>query len=224
MKVTPDTRQAVKASLKGTVECAKVLMGTLLVFTVPHPCGNHDCTASELAARDDAITRAAMVLNFLAVAAWMVVYGVESSRERWCVRYLDIDEDKPLRNLDTEIEAFPRLKAQMKQRNTHYHDAVAACAAIQVVNIACSCAELAMHGKGAGSAVPLVNGVLLLSTKLSTARTASVRSLQEERALSAYLTAPRTYNTIDSDYVKPPAALQKLKAARRAYPGAEAEV
>ena len=41
-------------------------------------------------------------------------------RENWCIKYLDIDDDKSSNNLDEEIEKYPKYKHEMHQLNRKY--------------------------------------------------------------------------------------------------------
>jgi len=125
---------------------------------------------------------------------------MEVKRENWCINYLDIDYSKASDNLDIEIEEYPVFKRRMRQLNKNYDTLVKACSVTQLFNIAISVADVGRSWAGSASFTPMLSYILLIASKLYTTYTVSTASLKSERAYSAYLTEPKTYNTIDKDH------------------------
>jgi hypothetical protein len=148
---------------------------------------------------NDTLHIAALSTNAATFALFLALYYTELKRENWCIRNLDMDDEKPADNLDDEIEAYPDLKVQMKNLNARYAGLQKVCSAIAIGNIGVSMADIGSHWAGAATVTPLLSYTLLVAMKLANVQNISSSSLKDERAYSAFMTGPRTYNTIDDD-------------------------
>ena len=110
MKVNIDTMQRIKGGGIFMLEFYKILMGTFLTIFVPRDCGSRVCTLTDNYKDDEIFHRCVFILNCVSFFTVMVLYYSEIKRENWCITYLDIDENKSLENLDTEIERYPEIK------------------------------------------------------------------------------------------------------------------
>ena len=128
------------------------------------------------------------------------LYSIELKRENWCIKYLDIDPNKPNNNLDTEIEEYPEYKKNMLQINKKYKNNSLICIVLQGVNITLSVVYIAHHWAGTIALAPLISYIILVISKLYNTFFISNASIKEERAYSAYLTISKTYNTIDEEH------------------------
>jgi hypothetical protein len=200
MKLTVDTQQRILTAFLFLVEMYKLLMGSCLTLFVPQTCNNATCSLTEIIYLDSTLHRVAMGFNAYSLLMFMVFYGMELRRESWCIKYLDMDDSKTAVHLDSEIEAYPIIKQQMNVMNRQYRTIVVVCIVSQVVNVAISVADIAQAWAGISSLTPLASYVLLIFIKLGMSLQIAQASLQKERALSAFMKAPRTYNTIDEDH------------------------
>lgn len=200
MKLSVDNQQRLTAAAIMLLEFYKVTMGTFLIIFVPQQCGNDVCSISDNLYNYAPLNRAALVCNFAAFATVLGFYAVEIKRENWCIKYLDIDPNKPNNHLDDEIENYPVLKSDMALLNRQYLCALYAASALMATNFGVSGAAIAMNNAGSNTLTSLLSFVLLVSMKLYAAHTVGTRSVNEERAFSGYLTIARTYNTIDDDH------------------------
>lgn len=200
MKLTVDTKQRMSIAFYFLLEFYKVLMGTFLVSFIPQQCGNEVCSIHENMLRTDTeyiIGNAYNILCFLVVSS---LYIVELQRENWCISYLDIDEHKSNHNLDTEIEMYPSFKVKMKTLNKRYLQLLYACIFFILSNFAISIYAIHDHYILSASTTNVLGYFVLLSNKLYKAYYIGKKSVQKERAFSAYLTTSKTYNTIDADH------------------------
>ena len=203
-----DTKQRVKGCLTFVLEFYKICMGSFLTVFVPHQCyemtpqGERGtiCTVSHNVYHGDDYHRSIIWLNLISFLMFVGMYYTEIKRENWCINYLDIDYTKASDNLDEEIEEYPVFKHRMHTLNKNYDCLVKACMGTQLVNIACSVADIGRSWAGSASFTPMLSYILLISSKLYTTYMVSTASLQTERAYSAYLKEPKTYNTIDKDH------------------------
>lgn len=200
MKLSVDNQQRLTAAAIMLLEFYKVTMGTFLVIFVPQQCGDDVCTLSDNLYNDMPLNRAALACNFAAFATILGFYGVEIKRENWCIKYLDIDPNKSNNHLDDEIENYPVLKSEMASLNNQYLCALYAAATILVANFGVSGTTIALNYAGSNTLTSLLSFVLLVSMKLYAAHSVGMRSVEEERAFSGYLTIARTYNTIDNEH------------------------
>lgn len=200
MKLTVDTKQRCLTGVLFLVEIYKILMGTCLTLFVPRMCGTDTCSLVQSLQQEAILHRVAQVMNAVSLVIFFVYYGIELQRENWCIKYLDIEDAKSAIHLDHEIEAYPAIKQRMHVLNARYKRIAIICIVSQLINIGVSTADIATAWVGFSSLTPLASYVLLISMKLFVSYGIAITSLSEERALSAFMRVPKTYNTIDADH------------------------
>jgi hypothetical protein len=212
MRLTTDTRFRLKALALFGLEFYKVLMGTLLTIFVPYACSEADphtpCTIganlNQIVSDSNLGRRLAAGMNVATMVCVLVLYGFELYRENWIIEHLDIDPTKPNTNLDEEIEGYPEFKTRMHTLNHDYYKVSSATFWLVIINFAAS--SLYIFGYAifdSSSVLSLASFFILVMFKLSTTRTNALASVNQERALSAYMTVHKTFNVIDPDYRKP---------------------
>ena len=197
MKIEADTKQKIQSSFIFLVEFYKVLMGSFLILFVPQICEDHICTTNEILKNE----LECFILNIISCLYILYLYFIEINRENWCIKYLDIDPEKPNNNLDYEIEQYPEYKSNMVKINKDYKNNSIICIFIHGFNMIVSCIYISSHWAGQIALTPLLSYILLVCNKLYNTFFVSNSSISEERVYSAYLTISKTYNTIDSDYI-----------------------
>jgi hypothetical protein len=146
---------------------------------------------------------AAIAVNSVSFIIFLFMYASEIYRENWCITYLDINPKKPIEHLDTEIENYPALKIDMARLNDRYRKLVILCIGFQFVNVSVSSIDIMKYGSGSASIAPMMSYIVLIVTKLASTYNIASASLSKERAYSAYLSGPKTYNVIDMDHKHP---------------------
>ena len=200
MRVDQDDKQRMKAAFSFVLEFYKILMGTFLTAFIPRECSDGVCSISDNINDDELFHRVAISLNAFSFLVFLAFYYSEITRENWAIEYLDIDPDKPNNNLDDEIEDYPLIKKRMHELNKKYLITTQFCGGLQVVNIAVSVGDIASHWAGAATVTPLLSSILLIFMKLFASYTVAKASIKDERVFSAYLSIPKTFNTIDADH------------------------
>ena len=203
-----DTIQRLKGGMTFVLEFYKICMGTFLTVFVPHQCyeitphGSQPtiCSVSHNVYHGDDYHRRVIWFNLFSFIVFIGMYYSEVKRENWCINYLDIDYTKPSDHLDDEIELYPTFKERMRKLNKRYDILVKACSVTQLFNIAISVADVGRSWAGPASFTPMLSYILLIASKLYTTYVVATASLKKERAFSAYLKEPITYNTIDKDH------------------------
>ena len=201
MRLDTDNKQRLKSLFTFFLEFYKILMGAYLVVFVPRLCDDTVCGLNENISNDDLSHRIALGFNSFCFLLFLNLYRIELKRENWCIKYLDIDVDKAIENLDDEIEYYPEFKKQMSELNNNYKQAVVACAGSAVINTGVSLFDISTHWAGSPSLTPLLSFTMLIFMKIYGSYFVANASLEEERAFSAYLTGPKTYNAIDTDWI-----------------------
>jgi len=200
MKVDPDTKQRIVTTFSMCLEFYKVLMGTFLVIFVPQQCNDKICSMNENFFNGTTLNSMGNISNFITFTSIGTLYFIELKRENWCIQYLDIDDEKSTNNLDTEIEAYPKYKAEMARLNTHYIRSVYAALFMMFSNFIISGVTVYQSYAGTNSITTFLSFFMLVFMKLYSSWTVGALSIKNERANSAYMKEPKTYNTIDEDY------------------------
>ena len=200
MKITVDSKQRITTLLLMCLEFYKVIMGTFLVVFVPQDCNGTICTVTQNFFKNDTMHYVANTCNFVTFSAIGTLYFIELNRENWCIEYLDIDDEKNANNLDLEIESYPEYKITMNKLNRKYVNATYAALFMMVVNFIVSGYTVYRKYTGSNSITSFISFFLLVSMKLYNAWSIGNLSIKNERANSAYMKEPKTYNTIDADH------------------------
>ena len=200
MKLSVDNQQRVNTAALMLLEFYKIMMGTFLMIFVPQQCSTEVCSLSDNFSNGATLNRIALGSNFATFISILAFYGIEIKRENWCIKYLDIDPEKPNNYLDDEIEQYPAFKEQMASMNRDYLHSLYGSAGLLIVNFGVSSVAIGFNYAGSNTLTSLLSFLLLVSMKLHSAYTVGTRSVEDERAFSAYMTIARTYNTIDEDH------------------------
>jgi len=175
-------------------------MGTFLVIFVPQQCNDKICSMNENFFNGTTLNSMGNISNFITFTSIGTLYFIELKRENWCIQYLDIDDEKSTNNLDTEIEAYPKYKAEMARLNTHYIRSVYAALFMMFTNFIISGVTVYQSYAGTNSITTFLSFFMLVFMKIYSSWTVGALSIKNERANSAYMKEPKTYNTIDEDY------------------------
>lgn len=200
MKLDVDNKQRLMTTCYMFLELYKIVMGTFLVVFVPQRCGDDICSMNDNFFNGTIINNAGNICNFVTFSSIGTLYFIEMRRENWCIKYLDIDETLSTDNLDVEIERYPEYKIQMNQLNNSYIKSVYFALIMMCINFIVSGFVVYRSYAGSNSVSTFVSFFMLVSMKLYSALNVGTLSIRDERANSAYLREPKTYNTIDADF------------------------
>ena len=200
MKLDVDSKQRIMTTMYMMLEIYKVLMGTFLVIFVPQQCGNKICGSTENFFNGELINTIGNISNIATFTSIGSLYFIEMKRENWCIKYLDIDDNKSSNNLDTEIEKYPKYKIDMLSLNKTYLNCTYISLFMMVANFIISGFTVYQSYAGPNSITTFISFFMLVSLKLYNSWNVGSLSVKYERANSAYLREPKTYNTIDEDF------------------------
>ena len=202
MKLSVDSKQRVTTTCLMFLEFYKILMGTFLVIFVPQKCEGKICTIRQNFFNGNLINYVGNIFNFITFSSILILYFIEINRENWCIQHLDIDDEKSTNNLDEEIENYPEFKIKMKQLNTNYIYSIYTSIFFMLINFVISGVTIYQSYAGINSINTFLSFFMLVFIKLYNSWTVASLSIKNERANSAYMKEPKTYNTIDIDYKK----------------------
>ena len=200
MKVKTDKQQRLVTAFSFVLEFYKVLMGTFLTAFVPQQCGDHHCSIYENLTNTEPLHFGTTMANLFTFLFVLNFYRCELIRENWCIKYLDVDPEKPNDNLDQEVERYPIIKREMHDLNHKYMNSIKYAIGFLIGNFAASSVTIAQNYAGLNTITSLVSFFLLVTTKAYNAYYTGKISVRDERAFSSYMKTPITYNTIDEDH------------------------
>jgi len=203
LNLTEDQKQTFFSIFTFLVETFKIIMASLLSVFVPQKCTNHVdnlCTLYDNFFDLTEYNKVVLGINFTTLFGFLILYIIEFKREKWCIDYLDIDENIPNNNLKEEIENYPEYKEKLLELNNYYYKASIFMVFINFVNFITSAILIYYYFLDYRSVTTLITNILLIIDKLVNSLSISYKSLNEKLALSAYIKSTAFFNTIDSDY------------------------
>jgi hypothetical protein len=202
--LSEDTKQNYKSFFSLILESSKVLMAALLVVFVPQKCPeNADqlCTFSDNFTDLTGFNAFVLAFNFLTLAFFIYQYKIEYNREKWCIKYLDIDENKPNTYLKEELKRYESIEDEMKELNTKYLKYTLITIFLYFINFLLSAILIyAFYYLDYRSITVLLTNIVLVVDKLYNAYSISLQSVEQELACSAYMKTAVVFNRVDEDY------------------------
>jgi len=211
INISQNTEQYGKATYTFIFEFYGIIMANFLVIFVPKMCGEEICTIHDNIHYQNILHSIGLYHNIVSFILILYFYYIEFSRERWCIKNLDVDDFKSLVYLDDEIEKYPILKRDIKQINKRYFNVLVICSINQIVNIIISIPDIYKNNIGWATITPFISYVIVIGNKLYNSYDISYKSLHQERVLSAYITDPITFNIVESDKLD---ELEKLRTSK----------
>jgi hypothetical protein len=194
------------------VRAFNVVMASLLVVFVPQRCPGvpgssdpsmvipHDCTMHENFNDLTSINTAALWLNFLCLALFLLMFYIEFKREGFMVEFLDLDQFKSLQSLPMELKSHYNIRSILRRFNVGLFTLSVTAIILSAVNLIVSAVVLWRdYYAGTRSITVYVTNLLLLLTVIVSAVNNSWVGLQTEEALSCVDVMPVSYNCVDDD-------------------------
>jgi hypothetical protein len=199
-----DNQQRIKVTLSLLFQLSKIIMATLLVIFVPQKCPeNPDGMCSFIDNFIDLTLFNSIVLawNFFTLAVILLFYRIEYVRERWCIKYLDVDDTIPNDNLKNEITQYDEISYEMYTHNKKYNYWIHSTIVIYIVNLILSGILIyRFYYLDYRSITVLLTNFILIIEKLYNSYEIAKKSSNNTLAYSAYLVTFVNYNCIDNDY------------------------
>tara|TARA_Y100000768_G_scaffold169763_2_gene127094 strand:- start:3723 stop:4388 length:666 start_codon:yes stop_codon:yes gene_type:complete len=202
MKIDNDIVQRGKVGLIFILQFYRITTGTMLSLFVPQSCGDHVCTLTENYEKDDNYHKIAIYMNGFSMFVFFIFYIIELFREEWCVKYLDINNDKSDNNLRHIIEKYPKLNTQMDKINKIYYKSFIFNCIVYFANICVTIKVLNDYYYNSATLSCFTSFVLLVLMKLYSSFIVSYYSIKDDKMSSAYVNEFVSYNVMDSDFLE----------------------
>ena len=203
MKLDVDNKERLKVAILFLLQSYKVIMGSMLVAFVPRQCGTDICSFNQNIQNSDTLNRTALVTNFLSILFFLATYSVELRRENFCVHNFDINHDVGDNNLAVILKDKPVLLKELHFHNNLYYRVTSATFLVYLINFIIS--DIVLYNDPTFWKVglaPYFSYILLILMKLYNCYYISVTSINEDKALSAYMTEFSSFNVIDVDLLE----------------------
>ena len=201
MKIDHDIVQRFKVGAIFLLQFYKITTGTMLTLFVPQSCGDHVCTIMENYEKEDNYHKIAIYVNAFSMFIFLLCYLIELIREEWCVKYLDIDNNKSDNNLRKIIENEPKLNKRMDQLNKLYKNSFLFNCVVYTGNLAVTIKVLKDYYYNSATFSCFVSFVLLVLMKLYNSCLVAYQSVKNDKMTSAYVNEFVSYNVLDADYL-----------------------
>ena len=200
MKLDVDSKERIKIIILFLLQSYKVIMGSMLLVFVPRQCGDDICSVQDNLQTNDPLNRAALATNFLSIAFFLLTYVIELRRENFCVHNFDIDHDVGDNNLAIVLKNKPDLLNALHSHNNNYYRITQMTFFVYLVNFILS--DIVLYNDETFWKIglaPYFSYILLILMKLYNCYYISSHSIQNDKALSAYMTEFSSFNVIDAD-------------------------
>lgn len=202
MKIDHDITQRIKVGFIFFLQFYKISTGTMLSLFVPQSCGDHVCSLSENYNKEDIYHEIAIYFNMFSMFIFLSCYIIELIREEWCVKYLDIDNNKSDNNLRKIIEVYPKLNKNMDKINMIYYYSFIFNSFTYFVNLVLTIKVLNDYYYNSATLSCFTSFVLLVLMKLYNSLNVAYQSVKNDKMTSGYVNEFVSYNVMDSDFLE----------------------
>lgn len=200
MKVDVDNKERIKVFILFLLQSYKVIMGSMLLIFVPRKCGDGVCTVQQNLVTDDMFNKSALGFNYASIGFFLLTYLIELRRENFCVHNFDIDHDVGDNNLAIILKEKPKLLDSLHYHNRLYSNITKATFFVYLINFILS--NIVLYNDETFWKIglaPYSSYILLILMKLYNCYYISAHSIENDKALSAYMTEFSSFNVIDYD-------------------------
>jgi hypothetical protein len=193
-----DFQQKSNMAVSVSLELYRVMVSSLLLLFIPQDCNNDMCTLTENMNETDQQYRIGFILNYITVAAFILMYMTEIRREEKLIKLLEVNPTISTDNdsVSQRIDIFPEYtKAQLQQVVQHYQYASYFASTLFIVNTIFSWNVIYPRSLGNQTLLNFVTNILFMISKLSNVLT--IIHTDDNIFFSAYLNTKVQFNDID---------------------------
>jgi len=181
-----------------SIEMYRVMVSSLLLLFIPQSCKDHMCSLSENLNETDHLYKIGFILNYITVAAFVLMYITEILREEKLIKLLEVNP-----NISTDDESVGKRidmfaeykKEQLKQVVQHYQYASYFVGAVFITNTIYSWKVIYPRNLGNQTWLNFVTNILFMISKLS--NVLGIIHTEPHIFFSAYLNTKVQFNDID---------------------------
>ena len=193
-----DFQQKTNMVVSVSLELYRVMVSSLLLLFIPQACGINTCSLSDNLARTDSQYKIGFIINYITVAAFILLYATEIRREEKLIKLLEVNP-----NISTDNESVERRinifqdykKSQLYQVDNNYQYASYFVMCIFIVNTIYSWRVIYSHRIGNQTLLNFITNILFMISKLSNVLV--IINTDKHVFYSAYLNTKVQFNDID---------------------------
>lgn len=193
-----DFQQKTNMTVSVSLELYRVMVSSLLLLFIPQDCNNDMCTLTENLDETDHQYKIGFILNYITVAAFILMYMTEIRREEKLIKLLEVNPNISTDNesVGQRLEIFPKYKKeQLYNVDQQYQYASYFASAIFIVNTIFSWNVIYPRSLGNQTLLNFITNILFMISKLS--NVLAIIHTDDNIFFSAYLNTKVQFNDID---------------------------
>ncbi len=214
--MTEDQLQLLLSTVSYMIDVFKLFYGCLLSVFVSQRCSHRSdqiCTLYDNFYELIPYNVFTLAFNFLTIGLLIGFYSIEYIREKWCIEYLDHEENQSSNALEHTIQYYPELLKRLTQFNRYYYySACFSCFLVSFNILFSSILIVYYYYLDYRSITNMITNSLLVLEKLYNSYKIAKSSNTEQCAISSYLIMPIIYNQIDKDHRKPVSSITTISS------------
>ena len=199
--ITDDTKQRIKVIGIFLLQIYKITTGTMMSLFIPQSCGDRMCSLTENYKNSELYHKTIFYWNTFSMFLFLLCYSVELSREEWCVKYLDIDNNFPDNSLKEIIVKEKDLDKKMDKLNKYYYDILIGTSITYFINMLLTIKMINDNYHSNSTISCFMSFSLLVLMKIYNSWTVAYQSVKNDKMMSAYMCEFVSFNVLDTDYV-----------------------
>lgn len=193
-----DFKQKSIMTISVSIELYRVMVSSLLLLFIPQECNNVMCSLSENMNETEEHYKTGFILNYITVAAFILMYITEILREEKLIKLLEVNPTISTDNdaVGQRLEIFSEYKRkQLYYVVQHYQYASYFAGSVFVINTIFSWNVIYPRSLGNQTILNFVTNILFMISKLSNVLT--IIHTDDNIFFSAYLNTKVQFNDID---------------------------
>jgi hypothetical protein len=193
-----DHMQRISLVSSVSLELYRVLVSSLLILFVPQNCDGHICTLNDNLSSDNTRYSVGVVFNFITLFTFILLYGIEISRENKLIKYLEVNPHNPRDNesLATIFSKIPHTYKNKIYRLDFYYQKISyICLLFFIINTGLSARIVYDYSLGNQTTTTFITNVLFMALKVYD--TYTIANTDKSIFYSAYLRDKVQFNDID---------------------------
>lgn len=193
-----DFQQKSNMAISVSLELYRVMVSSLLLLFIPQDCNKDMCTLSDNLNETDRQYKIGFILNYITVAAFILMYITETRREEKLIKLLEVNPTISTDNdaVGQRLEIFSEDKRkQLHHVVQNYRYASYLASTMFIVNTIFSWNVIYPRSLGNQTLLNFVTNILFMISKLSNVLT--IIHTDDNIFFSAYLNTKVQFNDID---------------------------
>ena len=200
MRFTTKCSSGFRILVFSLLQLYNISIGTMLTVFVPQKCHDHSCTIVEVINMNNTIHNIALVWNAFTFLLFIIAYGFEIRRERWCIKYLDKLPSNPVSEISIFLQDYPDLEFKIKSLNFQYICWLKLAYFIYIINLIISGLSIGRNYLDVTTITTYLGFVFLMMHKLNESFHVASHSYDDDVIYSAYKKCYMTYNALKEIY------------------------